>query len=609
MDRLLLGSKEPKIIHPPYPLLWDRGSAMTDLFYGTSGPRDAQIAIVGESWGREEAAQQLPFVGESGKELTRMLSEAGIDRSTCFLTNCFAIHPKGNEAWTLFHTNQEAKELKLTAERGLFPHTATLLEIERMLQQLNTVRPQVVVACGNYALWALTERSSISGLSVAPGVTVRVPSGIMSWRGSMLYSERKEFPSTFLIPVVHPAAILRAWYNRAAFCHDLRERVPLALKSDWRADPAPTILAPPSFEQACAKLMEWLVRLRYKKIRIVADIETARGLITCIGFADGKDFAMVVPFVRLEDDKSFSSFWTADQEVVLIQLIRKLFLHRNLQLEGQNFIYDTQYIRHFLGVTPRLDFDTMLAHHLLFPGTPKGLDYLSSLYCRHHWYWKDESKEWDTKHQGFQQLLAYNAVDVLRTFECATVLRTEIEKAGLQTQWEWERKKADLALRMMLRGINVDKARRSRVGFELLSTQSAIHSTLEEIIPAGIAWDFVKTKKPWYASSKQTLHVFYDLLGLPLQRNRKTQNPTVDDEALSQLAKRAPEFQKVFNLLSSERSVGVFSSTFLSAPLDGDTRMRCSFNIAGTETFRWSSSANVFGGGTNLQNIPKGTED
>jgi DNA polymerase I len=34
--------------------------------------------------------------------------------------------------------------------------------------------------------------------------------------------------------------------------------------------------------------------------------------------------------------------------------------------------------------------------------------------------------------------------------------------------------------------------------------------------------------------------------------------------------------------------------------------MRCSFNVAGTETYRFSSSKNAFGTGMNLQNIPKG---
>jgi len=57
------------------------------------------------------------------------------------------------------------------------------------------------------------------------------------------------------------------------------------------------------------------------------------------------------------------------------------------------------------------------------------------------------------------------------------------------------------------------------------------------------------------------------------------------------------------------RSLGVFLSTFVNAPLDIDGRLRCSFNIAGTETYRFASSKNAFGSGLNMQNIPKGGED
>ena len=41
----------------------------------------------------------------------------------------------------------------------------------------------------------------------------------------------------------------------------------------------------------------------------------------------------------------------------------------------------------------------------------------------------------------------------------------------------------------------------------------------------------------------------------------------------------------------------------LRTPLDPDGRMRCSYNVSGTENWRWSSSKNVYGRGTNLQNI------
>jgi DNA polymerase I-like protein with 3'-5' exonuclease and polymerase domains len=179
----------------------------------------------------------------------------------------------------------------------------------------------------------------------------------------------------------------------------------------------------------------------------------------------------------------------------------------------------------------------------------------------------------------------------------------------MEELWGWELRKAQLALRMMNRGIAVDRARRARFGFDLSSAQAEIHHVLEQIAPRDIAHAALvnKTAKPWWASPKQTLHLF-QLLGLPLQNHRKTGNPTVDGEALSTLRRKAPEWTRLFNLLEDERSVDVFASTFIRAPLDTDGRMRCSFNIAGTETFRWSSSENAFGSGTNLQNIPKNQE-
>ena len=49
-----------------------------DLYYGTSGPHNAKVVIVGESWGEREAQEKQPFVGSSGYELDKMLAEAGV---------------------------------------------------------------------------------------------------------------------------------------------------------------------------------------------------------------------------------------------------------------------------------------------------------------------------------------------------------------------------------------------------------------------------------------------------------------------------------------------------------------------------------------------------
>ena len=85
----------------------------------------------------------------------------------------------------------------------------------------------------------------------------------------------------------------------------------------------------------------------------------------------------------------FESYWTPIQEAEIIRHIRRLLSHPNIRIIGQNFIYDTQFIQHWFGVTPRLSHDTMLAQNVVFPGTPKDLGYLSSLYCQYHWYWKE----------------------------------------------------------------------------------------------------------------------------------------------------------------------------------------------------------------------------
>ena len=92
---------------------------MPELWYGTSGPPSADIVIVGEAWGYEESVERQPFVGQSGNELTRMLAEAGIDRSSCLLTNVAAIRPSGNEMWRLFHPAASPSGLPLI--RGLDP--------------------------------------------------------------------------------------------------------------------------------------------------------------------------------------------------------------------------------------------------------------------------------------------------------------------------------------------------------------------------------------------------------------------------------------------------------------------------------------------------------
>lgn len=587
---------------------------MVDPFAFTRGRRDAPILFVGESWGDEEARQQIPFVGSSGQELDRMLLESGVDASSILFTNLFNAQPKGNDAWTFFTTSN-----KITLLRGLNPTPYVVKELEKLYHLIRLVKPSLIVACGNYALWALSECTYSSSLSTDEG-PVRVPSGITSWRGSMLETDViPGAPGARLLPIIHPAAIQRQWSLRQVTIHDLRNRIPMALRSMWRPIHGPNILQS-NFGDTISVLHGWTARLNDGPFPLAHDIETSRGNITCMSFAHGpydeSGLAVVIPFIRPNIERAagagskapYVNFWSEREEIELIRTATSILRHPNLRLIGQNYAYDTQYLDAILGCAPNVDFDTMLAHHLLFPGTPKGLDYLSSLYCRFHWYWKEDLKEWDT-HINFERNLLYNAEDALRTFECATALRQLIKDAGQEEQWEWEKRKAALALEMMNRGVLIDRERRAKLAFELMSALESRHTWLSSIIPQDTLRPHLRASKSnWWTSVAQQKLLFYELLGLKGQINRKTGRPTINFEALQELKRRNPEFTRLFDCLIECRSIQVYNSTFIQAELDRDNRIRCSFNTTGTSTFRWSSSENAFGRGTNLQNIPIGEE-
>lgn len=592
-----------------------------DLWYGTSGPQDAEIVIVAESWGAEEQRQKLPLVGQSGVELNRMLGEAGIDRSKCFVTNMIADRPYGNETWRFFLP----KEQKPTRIAGLAPSGFAQSEIRRLYAQIAAHPRKLIIALGNWALWALTQ--DCAGVSiiresnqrrVPPELQTWVPTGIMDWRGSMIYAQPlhelikdeaqlNAIAGTKLVPLIHPAAILRQWSLRTVTVHDLKARVPMALMDDWRRKGVVT-LSPPTFVQATAQLYMWLAQADSgRTIRLANDIETIRHqFISVMGFANSPYFAMCIPFIKRDNpDGSFESYWKPEEEAILIGLIRKVLTHKNIHIIGQNYIYDTQYIQHWLGVTPVCASDTMLNQNVLFPGTPKDLAYLSSLYCQYYWYWKEDNKDWD-KLGDLQRLMDYNCIDNLNTWEVDDSQHQYAKHIGQEPQLAFKMQINAFCLRMMNRGVLIDKSLRGKLIFDLEAARGRLQQSITNIVPQSMVAPDAKTS--WFNSAQQTRTLFYDIFGFKIVRNRKTGQPTVGKEALMQLEKWYPEFTGLFDRLdrlgSVDNSFGVVSTA-----AESDGRMRCSYNPGGTETHRLSSSQNVWRRGTNLQNLTKGEED
>ena len=592
-----------------------------DLFYGTKGSPEAPIVVVGESWGAEEKAQRKPFVGISGHELHRMLNEAGIAQSDVLFTNLIAEQPHANETFRFFTPKGENPSAKRVG--GLIPGSLARSEVQRLYRQLAYRPRRLVIAAGNWSLWGLSRCTGSEVLRESNGRRVPLelqtygPNGIMNWRGSMIYVEPHgdlcdpsiDLSTTKLLPIIHPAAITRSWELRAPTIHDLRLRVRQALHDDWRRNPEPTFIWKPSFSEVQHLLWRWLNRADAgHSILLANDIETInRRFISCMGFSDGPTFALTIPFISAKaDDGQLLSYWSEDQEAEIIRLIRRVLSHPTIHIVGQNYIYDTQYIQHWLGVTPNLHHDTMLAQNVLYPGTPKDLGYLSSLYCDYHWYWKDDAKDYSTIDE---RLLRYNCEDVVRTWEIAKNQIMLITVLGQEEQMKFKMKTNALCLRMMNRGVLMDQHRAGSMYCALESFQTSVYQELLEIIPQ----DWVhpierKTDKYWYRSAKQTAEVFYDILGFTVVKHKKTGNPTVGKEALAILERRYPEFTGLFRRLDYAGSVSN-TMNVIKTPIESDGRMRCAYNPGGTETHRLSSSENVFGRGTNLQNLTKGEED
>lgn len=573
-------------------------AAIKPLMY-TDGNLQAEVLIIAEYFSAEEQHKGKPLVGTAGFEFKKMCADAGLDWNNTLRAVVAGTRPMGNDPRDLFHPTAEKKQR--VALRGCYPKQPILegaSRIELLIRMMPNLK--LIIGLGNLPLWLFTDKASVATVQ-----GYKVPGGSMKWRGSQLFTEG----GTPYLPLIAPTTILRDWTLRAPTVHDLKSRAVRFLNGKPWTRTEPKFIPKPTFDEASDALRRWEAKLSLvapgDKFEISADIETwRRSFIACIGLADA-DLAICIPFFFINDHGVPTDVYTAEEETELWLAIRRVLTHPNVSIIGQNFIYDNQFLFRQYGILSNLGFDTMLAHHLCWPGTPKSLDYLASLYCDHYIYWKDESQDWDGAF-NHESLWTYNCKDVRETYDIAQELKRLIESLGLTEQWELQKQQWALARKMMTRGVRTDKTLLQSLSVELATVASTLEEQLLLVMPEDLR--YAASGTPWYASPAQQKTIFYDILGLRPVLHKKTKRPTLDASALPQLREQCSWLAPVFSILEDLRSISVFRSHFLDIRLSPDNRIRCNFNVGGTETFRWSSSANGFGEGTNLQNIPKGDE-
>lgn len=357
------------------------------------GPSDAPIAILCDYPSPGEYASQSPLSDYAGGLFFEILSRKGLLKSSCFILPLLEKPLPDDEIDSVLSKRKTCPAVgwERIGEKWASPELVAARK--RALALLEQVRPRMVIALGDLALWALTGNL-----------------GITKWRGSRLSAPGYPFQ---VVPTLHPRILPRSPESSHLFQIDLARAKAIyegtQLPRNYQFEIAPT------FGEAKSLLLQLLdMAAEKKEFPISLDLETRSGHMACIGLAWRAEDAICIPLITVNDTSPF--YWSEEEEAELVFLMAKLLRHPNVVTIGQNISYDCQYLYRHWGFLPARVRDTMIGHHSIFSNMRKGLDFLSAMYAQDHVYWKGESKDWDPS-MGEKQYWIYNCKDACITWE------------------------------------------------------------------------------------------------------------------------------------------------------------------------------------------------
>lgn len=194
-----------------------------------------------------------------------------------------------------------------------------------------------------------------------------------------------------------------------------------------------------------------------------------------------------------------------------------------------------------------------------------------------------------------ENLQIYNGLDCMLTLEIYQTLQRQYNSEPISYRFALALQAP--ILEIMLRGFAIDETERQSGIKRLRQTLGQLDTLLQRYAYA--VWD--KPLNP--RSHKQMLEFFYGCMKLPeiWQSKKGERKLSMDREALEKLEVYFHARPIIATILAFRNYAKQLS--VLETEVSSDGRMRTSYNIAGTETARLSSSASADGTGTNLQNI------
>jgi len=345
------------------------------VYYAVTTP----FVLIGEAWGEQEARFASPFLGPAGQELSRMLSQAGFgnellpynftsaarmmyywDKCKFPLLNVFDARPEGNNVELFFApADDPAADRRFPVRRfgtsNYYVCKSMSHHVSALHAKLADLKPNVIIALGNTALWAL-------GL----------PATIGKLRGNIVESKHGK-----VIPTYHPANILRNWANRTISVLDLNKARRESAYPDIRV-PSRIIWPEPTIED----LYTWWDQHGKTCSLLAFDIETVRKTqVAEIGIASSPHMALHIPFVY-RDDGQYISYWPdLETEAAAWDFVR-MVCESPVPKIGQNVVqYDAYFMAKALGIPVlNIQHDTMTLAHAWQPELQKSLGFLGSLF-------------------------------------------------------------------------------------------------------------------------------------------------------------------------------------------------------------------------------------
>lgn len=506
-------------------------------------PESFRLAVIGDAPSKDDAAEGAPFRGAAGNMVKAILHGMHANPAQCFFGNVSQV-PIPNRFKAPAMSSPE------------FQHG-----FNQLLHDLAEFKPNCIFGLGKLTLKALGEPRSLDSL-----------------RGSLFISPTTGYKT---VCSFHPADCFRNYAWTFFLRYDsFRARQEAA---------SPSLDLPQRNVRVGLQLGDVLSYLMYilqrkPDIRLAFDVEgwPERRGITCLSLFENPYDGLVIPFYKMNGD----SYWSLEEEVHIWELLNQVLSDPDIKKIAQNAMYELFVFAwsHKLIVRGIHD-DTMLKHWEMFNEMDKNLGVQASIYTREP-YWKDERKVTDDMTHW-----NYNGKDSAVTAEINDVL--EVQLAKQPTQYRHYRFNVSMLkpyTYLTLKGCRIDReklaAHQERLVSEIMTQQQLVND--------------ITGRNFNVKSNPQKLKYLYDDKGFPVQLHAVSKKPTGDEDALLNIYGITHD-EDLLEVIKLVRLRTQFSDSYKLLPFP-DGRIRCSYNLVGTDTGRLSSSeTSVYG----VEQMPK----